>query len=115
MNKIILIVIGAVIVLIGIYLAFPSSPDEVIPPGTCVIDDDCDAEKTCGCSEENKVCENPGSCQCDKGTCQYAITNFQECIDAGYPAMESYPRQCAVPGGDTFTEILEEELIELDQ
>jgi len=22
------------------------------------------------------------------------ITNFQECIDAGYPAMESYPRQC---------------------
>jgi hypothetical protein len=114
MNKIILIVIGAVIILIGIYLAFPS-PDEVVPPGTCVIDDDCEVEKTCGCSQENKVCENPENCECGQKTCQYTITNFQECLDAGYPAMESYPRQCAVPGGDTFTEILEEELIESDQ
>ncbi|MCK5017317.1 MAG: DUF333 domain-containing protein [Candidatus Peribacteraceae bacterium] len=32
------------------------------------------------------------------------ITNFDECLAAGYPAMESYPRQCAVPGGETFTE-----------
>jgi len=25
---------------------------------------------------------------------RYQIVNFQQCIDAGYPAMESYPRQC---------------------
>jgi hypothetical protein len=31
------------------------------------------------------------------------ITNFQECIDAGNPAMESYPRQCRA-GDNTFTE-----------
>ena len=34
------------------------------------------------------------------------ITTFEECIAAGYPAMESYPRKCAVPGGPTFTEVL---------
>jgi eight-cysteine-cluster-containing protein len=33
------------------------------------------------------------------------ITNFQECIDAGNPVMESYPRQCASEG-KTFTEEL---------
>lgn len=32
------------------------------------------------------------------------ITSFQECSDAGYPVMESYPRQCRTPKGDSFTE-----------
>ncbi len=32
------------------------------------------------------------------------ITNFEECIEAGYPAMESYPRQCRTPDGRSFTE-----------
>ncbi|MCP4647952.1 MAG: hypothetical protein GY852_09520 [bacterium] len=32
------------------------------------------------------------------------INSFDECAAAGYPIMESYPRQCAVPGGETFTE-----------
>jgi hypothetical protein len=31
------------------------------------------------------------------------VTNFAECIAAGNPAMESYPRQCAHEG-QTFTE-----------
>ena len=31
-----------------------------------------------------------------------AISNFQECIDAGYQAMESYPMQCATPKGEIF-------------
>ncbi len=36
------------------------------------------------------------------------ITNFEECIDAGNPAMESYPRQCRDPISDkTFTEVIE--------
>lgn len=32
----------------------------------------------------------------------YLIANFQECKDAGYPIMESYPEQCATPDGRTF-------------
>lgn len=32
-----------------------------------------------------------------------AINSFEDCADAGYPIMESYPEQCAVPGGQTFT------------
>ena len=34
------------------------------------------------------------------------IDSFEKCAAAGYPVMESYPRQCAVPGGPTFTEII---------
>ncbi|RJQ35451.1 hypothetical protein C4568_00875 [Candidatus Parcubacteria bacterium] len=31
-----------------------------------------------------------------------AISSFQECTDAGYPIMESFPEQCATPDGRTF-------------
>lgn len=32
------------------------------------------------------------------------ITSFEECEDAGYPVMESYPRQCQTPEGTIFVE-----------
>lgn len=32
------------------------------------------------------------------------IKSFEECVAAGYPIMKSNPPQCAVPGGETFTE-----------
>ncbi len=31
-----------------------------------------------------------------------SITNFDECVAAGFPIMESYPEQCATPDGRTF-------------
>lgn len=33
------------------------------------------------------------------------IDSFEDCIAAGYPAMESYPRQCS-DGEQTFIEVL---------
>ncbi|MDD5710896.1 MAG: META domain-containing protein [Candidatus Colwellbacteria bacterium] len=36
------------------------------------------------------------------------ITSFEECEAAGYPVMESYPRQCRA-GDRTFTEIIQAE------
>ncbi len=41
------------------------------------------------------------------------INNFQECIEAGNPAMESYPRQCRT-GDQTFTEYIGNELEKSD-
>ena len=41
----------------------------------------------------------------DKDEDLVKITNFQECIDAGNPAVESYPRQC-LAGNQTFTEYI---------
>ncbi|NIP32519.1 hypothetical protein GWN26_03425, partial [Candidatus Saccharibacteria bacterium] len=38
------------------------------------------------------------------------VTNFLECERAGYPVMESYPRQCQTPEGQTYVEQIEEEL-----
>ncbi len=32
------------------------------------------------------------------------VTNFDECVAAGYPVMESYPRQCRTPEGENFVE-----------
>jgi hypothetical protein len=32
------------------------------------------------------------------------ITSFEDCVKAGYPVMESYPRQCRTPDGRNFTE-----------
>jgi len=32
------------------------------------------------------------------------ITSFEECVTAGNPVMESYPRQCRTPDGALFTE-----------
>jgi hypothetical protein len=34
------------------------------------------------------------------------VDSFEECVAAGYPVMESYPRQCRVPGGPTYTEVI---------
>ncbi|MBI2035967.1 MAG: GerMN domain-containing protein [Candidatus Liptonbacteria bacterium] len=34
------------------------------------------------------------------------INSFAGCASAGYPVMESYPRQCRTPDGRTYTEIL---------
>jgi hypothetical protein len=33
------------------------------------------------------------------------IDSFEDCIAAGYPAMESYPRQCS-DGDQTFREVI---------
>jgi len=37
------------------------------------------------------------------------VHNYEECVAAGYPVMESYPEQCAVPGGKTFTHVVTEQ------
>jgi len=42
--------------------------------------------------------------------CKAAVTNFDECAAAGYPVMESYPRQCS-DGKNTFIEIIEEPVV----
>jgi len=43
-----------------------------------------------------------------------AITSYDECVAAGYPVMESYPEQCAVPGGKTFTRTTQETSISIE-
>jgi len=70
-------------------------------PNTCVVG-------ACACSAEFshpvKTCNCPDG-TCFNGTaCAKVIGSFAECAAAGYPVMESYPRQCHVPGGLTFVE-----------
>ncbi len=35
------------------------------------------------------------------------VNNFQECVDAGFPVMESYPRQCRDGQGKLHVEVLD--------
>jgi len=35
------------------------------------------------------------------------IKSFEDCVNQGYPVMESYPRQCVTPDGQNFTEEIE--------
>jgi len=51
-------------------------------------------------------CPGSGGSSSEGGGSDSDITDFESCIAAGYPAMESHPRQCMVPGGETFTEVL---------
>lgn len=37
------------------------------------------------------------------------VTSFEECVQAGHPVMESYPRQCKTPDGKTFVEQINSE------
>jgi hypothetical protein len=34
------------------------------------------------------------------------VASFEECVKAGYPVMESHPRQCRTPDGRTYAEEL---------
>lgn len=45
---------------------------------------------------------------------QKRITNFDECVAAGNPVMESYPEQCRTEDGKTFTREIGNELEKRD-
>lgn len=38
------------------------------------------------------------------------VSSFDECVNAGFPIMESYPRKCKDSNGITFTETIKEQL-----
>ena len=42
------------------------------------------------------------------------ISSFDDCVAAGYPVMESYPRQCRISGGEAFVEDIGNELEKID-
>lgn len=41
------------------------------------------------------------------------VTDFESCVNAGNPILETYPAQCRTPDGRTFTEEVEEEPAEV--
>ncbi len=42
------------------------------------------------------------------------ITTFEECVEAGYPVLESYPEQCVLPDGRTFVKEVNGDELPLD-
>ena len=51
-----------------------------------------------------------GFSQYNKKTPEPVVLSFEDCVKAGYPVMESYPRQCKTPDGRTYAEELPEQI-----
>lgn len=45
-----------------------------------------------------------------RNTIEFSIDNFEECVAAGNPVMESYPRQCKTSDGNNFIEEINSQL-----
>lgn len=133
MNKIIAGIIIMMIVLAACYLMSQSisapengrvSETEEDETKECTEDNDCivfgeTGDCNCGCFHKDNLpsdtggecfCAAPDSCECVEGKCEEVfednpeeINSFKECTDAGYPVLESYPRQCKTDN-QTFTE-----------
>lgn len=43
-----------------------------------------------------------------------SITNFEECKQAGYPIMESYPEQCRTTSGELFVQVINDSNFNID-
>ncbi|MEX0930237.1 MAG: hypothetical protein WDZ79_01020 [Candidatus Paceibacterota bacterium] len=46
------------------------------------------------------------------GSVDPTISSYEECVDAGYPSLESYPEQCKTPDGKHFVRRLPESDLE---
>ncbi len=65
------------------------------------------------CTMEAKVCPDGSAVGRTGPRCEFApcpgeggaVTDFDSCVAAGNPVMESYPRQCAA-GGQTYVEVI---------
>jgi len=89
-------------------------------PKSCQSDSDClvfgqSGDCNCGCfnngfqwtKQGDCFCALPKSCKCVDSKCQAVfeqVSNFKECLAAGYQVMENEPRQCKTPEGTIFTE-----------
>ena len=124
MSKKILIFTILAVAIIVCYAIYESSESIVEENNKyCVVDTDCvvfeePGDCNCGCHSKNHVpsltgeeclCSAPSSCECVKGICEgifkgEKITSFIECIEAGYPALESHPRKCLTSDDKMFTE-----------
>jgi len=118
MEKITVVVI--LIVLVALLVMLSISPPISEGSKDCLSDDHCvvfgkTGDCNCGCYNKDNLpsstggecfCLAPTLCKCVNGQCEGVfkeINSFEECAKH-YPVMESYPPQCAVPGGPTFTE-----------
>jgi len=126
MSKITIAVIIIIIAVVGywFYRLTLVPEEETLPEGSkeCVVNDDCvvfgkDGDCNCGCYNKNYLpsgtggecfCAAPISCKCSDNECQGVfegeVDNFDKCVEAGYPILQSYPRQCKISDMQTFVE-----------
>jgi hypothetical protein len=97
MKKIIIaIILIALIILAGLYYFVNKTEKEVI--GGDIDSKGCLIAAGYSFNESEKECVREWSYESDR----YQVNNYQSCVDAGYPVMESFPEQCMTPGGRIF-------------
>ena len=80
------------------------------PPVACTLEyapvcgmDDKTYGNTCALNAEHMKLKHEGEC-----SEKHLIKNFDECVDAGNPVMESFPRQCKTQDGEHFVEVIDD-------
>ncbi len=136
MSKTIIVII---IIVVAVGLGYWFYQLASAPQGTngaeaksCGIDSDClvfgeTGDCDCGCYNQNNLpsgaggecfCAGPTACKCVNNKCEGVfgeeISGFDECLEAGYPVLESYPRQCRTSDGKEFIEDIGNELEKSD-
>lgn len=77
-------------------------------------------EHDCLISAGYQWCPSTQKCQrmweeyCPEYKDQFKIESFEDCVAAGNPVMESYPRKC-MANGETFTEVITHRCTEEDK
>ena len=78
------------------------------PAITCIMQydpvcgiDDITYDNMCGLETQHMAMKHMGECVKPVSS---SVTNFKECVSAGNPVMESYPRQCQTADGKHFVE-----------
>ncbi len=112
---------------VGVYLLKQSVLDST-DVAKCSVDSDCNlfgetGDCNCGCYLDSDLpensggkclCQAPSDCTCLNGKCegifeiQTEINDFEDCIAAGNPVMESYPPQCRTQDGRMFTATIDD-------
>ena len=96
----VLLVVGIVVSLVGLVYFLSCDKDDDVVIGGERDEYGCLGAAGYGWNESELACVR----EWVFGEGRLQVVNFRTCVDAGYPIMESYPRQCRAPNGDLFIE-----------
>lgn len=97
-NKLLFGILLGVLILIVLTLVFINKEERVI--GGDKDSRNCLIGAGYSWNESEKECVR----EWENGEERYQVRSFQNCIDAGYPVLETYPQQCKTLSGRSFTE-----------
>ena len=105
-NRFLLFLLSATAIMLLIFIARPMFKTNSSPPVETPSTELTLAEQLADCLPKSDM-ESKEKCD----ILIASINDYETCIAAGFPAMDSYPLQCQTPDGRTLIENVEEEAV----